>query len=124
MIVREMTAPGRGIMTASHQGETHTAIATTAGEAAVVVTAVAAVGVGARIASATATERGIETETGTEIGIEIAAGAGHTAELGPEAGVEVINSSIDLKLLKALHTQSTAGSLFSVGGAVTPQPGF
>lgn len=89
MIAREMTAPGRGNMTASHQGGTLTAIATIAGEAAVAVTVVAAAGVGARIASETATERGIGIETGTEIGIEIAAGAGHTAGLGPEAGVEV-----------------------------------
>lgn len=87
MIVRETTAPGREIMTATHQGGTHTVIATIAGEAAVTV-AVAA-GVGARIASVTGTERGIGRETGREIGTEIAAGAGHTAEPAPEAGVEV-----------------------------------
>lgn len=89
MIVRETTAPGRGIMTATHRGGTRTVIATIAGEAAVAVTAEAAAGVGARIASETVTERGIGIERGTEIGTEIAAGAGQTAELGPEAGVEV-----------------------------------
>lgn len=87
MIVRETTAPGRGIMTATHRGGTRTVIATIAGEAAVTVEAAA--GVGARIASETVTERGIGIERGTEIGTEIAAGAGQTAELGPEAGVEV-----------------------------------
>lgn len=79
MIVREMTAQGREIMTATHQGGTYTAIATIVGEAAVAVTVEVAAGVGAKIA--TVTERGIETE--------IEAGAGHRAELGPEAGVEV-----------------------------------
>lgn len=87
MIVRETSAPGREIMTATHQGGTHTVIATIAGEAAVAVTVAVAAGVGARIASVTGTERGIET--GREIGTEIAAGAGHTAEPAPEAGVEV-----------------------------------
>lgn len=90
MIVRETTAPERGIMTATHREGTPTAIATIAGEAAVAVTVVAAAGVGARIAPVTATERGTGIGTGTEIGIcEIAVGAGHTAELGLEAGVEV-----------------------------------
>lgn len=95
MIVRETTAPGRGNMTAFHQGGTHTAIATIAGEVAV--TVVAAAGVGAKITSETATEKGTGTGIGTEIGIAIAAGAGHTAELGLEAGVQVRTLSIDLK---------------------------
>lgn len=86
MIEREMTAQGRGIMIAIHQGGTHTEIVTTAGEAAVAVTVVAAVGVGVKIASETVTERETEKETG----IEIAAGAGHTAEVAPEAGVESV----------------------------------
>lgn len=90
MTVRGMTAPGRGIMTATHQGGTLTAIATTAGEVAVAATVGAAVGVGARTAFETVTERGtgIGTETGTETGIEIEAGAGPTAELDLEAEVE------------------------------------
>lgn len=89
MIVRETTAPGRGIMNATHQGGTRTAIATIAGEAAVVVIVVAAVGVGAKIVSETATGRGRGIGTETEIGTVIAPGAGHTAELGLEAGAEV-----------------------------------
>lgn len=76
-------------MTATHQGGTHIVIVTTAGEAAVAATVVAPVGAGARIASETVTERGTETEIGTGIGIETAAGAGPTAEVGLEAGVEV-----------------------------------
>lgn len=89
MTEREMIAPGRGIMTATHRGGTLTAIATIAGEAAVAVTVVVivAAGVGARTASATVTERG----TGIEIGIEIAAGAGPSAERSLQAGVEVRN---------------------------------
>lgn len=74
-------------MIATHQDGTRIVIATIAGGAEVVVTVVAAAGVGARIASETETEKGIGTETGTET--EIAAGAAHIAELGPEAGVEV-----------------------------------
>lgn len=91
MTVRGTTVPGRGIMTATHQGGTRTAIATTAGEVAVAVTVEAAAGVGARTVSEIVTERGtgIGTETGTEIGIEIEAGAGPTAELCLEAEVEV-----------------------------------
>lgn len=82
MIVREMTAQGREIMTATHQGGTYTVIATIAGEAAVAVTVEVAAGVGAKIAPVIVTERGIETE--------IEAGADHRAEPGPEAEVEVI----------------------------------
>ncbi len=114
MIVREMTAPGRGIMTATHQGGTHIVIATIAGGAAVAVTVVAAVEVGARIASETVTEKGIGIETGTEIEIEIAAGADHTAEPGLEVGVEVRTSLMDLKLLRAVthgHQQEDFESL-------------
>lgn len=89
MIARETTAPGRGIMIATHQGGTRTVNATIAGEAAVAVTAEVAAAVGARIACVTGTGREREIETGTERETEIAAGAGHTAEPGPEAGVEV-----------------------------------
>lgn len=130
MIVSEMTAPGRGSMTATHQGGIHIVIATIAGEAAVAVTVVAAVEVGARIASETVTEKGIGTETGTETGIEIAAGADHTAEPGLEAGVEVRTSLMDLKLLRAVthgHQQEDCASLshfFLMERAVTPKPWF
>lgn len=70
MIARETTVPGRGNMTASHQGGTRTEIATIAEEAAVAVTVVAEAGAGARI------------EPETEREIEFVAGAGHRAELG------------------------------------------
>lgn len=91
MTVRETTVPGRGIMTATCQGGTRIAIATIAGGAAVAATVGAAAGVGARIAFEIVTERGTGkgTETGIGTGIAIEAGAGHTAELGLEAEVEV-----------------------------------
>jgi len=99
MIVRETTAPERGNMTACNHGGTRTAIASTAEEATVALSVVAAAAVGAKITSETVSERGIRKETGTgiEIEIEIAAGAGHPAELGLEAGVEVRILLMDLK---------------------------
>lgn len=88
MTVSGMTVTGRGIIIASHQGETHTVIVIIAGEAAVVVTVEVAAEVGVRIASETVREKGRGKETVTEIGTEIAAGAGQTAELAPGAEAE------------------------------------
>lgn len=111
MIVRETIVHGRGNMTATHQGGIHTVIATTAGEVAAAVTVVAAAGVGARITSETATERGTGIERGTETGIEIAAGAHPTAELGLEAGVEVRSERRIWNDLRCF-TCSPVGSVF------------
>ncbi|KAI4830662.1 hypothetical protein KUCAC02_002278 [Chaenocephalus aceratus] len=57
MIAKETTVPGRGNMTASHQGGTRTEIATIAEEAAVAVTVVAEAGAGARIEPETERDR-------------------------------------------------------------------
>ena len=87
MTVREMIALGRGIMIATHQGGTRTVIATIAGEVAVIVVVAVGAEVGVKTVFETANERERERETGIEI--EIVAGAGLSAELDPEAGVEV-----------------------------------
>lgn len=86
MTVSETIAPGRGIMIATRREGTPTVNATIAEEAAAAVTVVvvAEAGAGAKTVSETVTETGIETGTG----IEIAPGAGPSAELGREAGVE------------------------------------
>lgn len=81
MTEREMIVPERGIMTATHQEGTLTAIAIIAGEAAV--TVVVAAAVGARTTFETVKEREIE------IGTEIAAEASHSAEHSLQAGAEV-----------------------------------
>lgn len=83
MIVKGMTGPGRGIMSVTHRGGTPTVIATTAEEAAAVLTVAAAAVVGARIALEIG--KGIGTENGTTI----KAGVCLKAKLGREAGVEV-----------------------------------
>lgn len=83
MTGRETIAPGRGTTIAFHQGGTHTESVTIGGEVAV--TVVVAVGAGARIAP----EIGTENATGIEKETVIAAEVGLTAELDPEAGVEV-----------------------------------
>lgn len=79
MTVKKTTAPGRE--TTSRQGGTRTATATIAEEA--------------EATAAVAAEAGAKSvfETVTEKGTGIAAGAGLSAELGPEPRVEVIKHS-------------------------------
>lgn len=94
MIVEGMIVAEKGTMTACPPEETRTATAITADEDAVAVTVAAAVGAGVKTGSETETE----IETGT------AHGAGPTAGVDPEAGVErEIQERVGQKVVMFTH---------------------